>query len=267
MSFVVKVEKDEKPSPSGSSPASPPIAVEQLQFVVGNPRVMVTSGVLHLFRACDDDNAASPESADSGAMEAKSEPAGLEDDRLPCERGTQVCCIAVPSHFGVSDFVAFTGSFVEHIKAIRILRDTKPYCYMALVSFAETDEGQQHADAFFLEYQGRLFNTMEERERCKLVFVAKVEIEGESDVDHSLAAGSDVRSGSHAAPGAGVKPIANADADAPDQERDSKPGNVNDGVMIEVPRCPVCLDRLDPSATGVLTTVCNHTFHCSCLRG
>ena len=37
--------------------------------------------------------------------------------------------------------------------------------------------------------------------------------------------------------------------------------------MTEIPTCPVCLDRFDPTTTGVLTTVCNHIFHCSCLRG
>jgi BRCA1-associated protein len=33
----------------------------------------------------------------------------------------------------------------------------------------------------------------------------------------------------------------------------------------ELPHCPVCLERLDQHISGVLTTVCNHTFHCTCL--
>jgi hypothetical protein len=33
----------------------------------------------------------------------------------------------------------------------------------------------------------------------------------------------------------------------------------------ELPHCPVCLERLDHHISGVLTTVCNHTFHCTCL--
>ena len=33
-----------------------------------------------------------------------------------------------------------------------------------------------------------------------------------------------------------------------------------------MPSCPVCLDRLDPSVTGIVTIVCDHTFHCECLR-
>jgi len=35
---------------------------------------------------------------------------------------------------------------------------------------------------------------------------------------------------------------------------------------IELPSCPVCLERLDPSITGIVTIVCDHTFHCECLR-
>ena len=38
----------------------------------------------------------------------------------------------------------------------------------------------------------------------------------------------------------------------------------------ELPSCPVCLERLDPTdcnvdGGGQLTTICNHTFHYKCL--
>lgn len=35
--------------------------------------------------------------------------------------------------------------------------------------------------------------------------------------------------------------------------------------LIELPTCPVCLERLDSTVSGMLTTLCNHTFHCTCL--
>ncbi len=34
----------------------------------------------------------------------------------------------------------------------------------------------------------------------------------------------------------------------------------------ELPACPVCLERLDTHISGLVTTVCNHTFHSACLR-
>ncbi|EPS60677.1 hypothetical protein M569_14126, partial [Genlisea aurea] len=33
----------------------------------------------------------------------------------------------------------------------------------------------------------------------------------------------------------------------------------------EQPSCPVCLERLDQDSGGILTTICNHSFHCSCI--
>ncbi|KAL5274448.1 BRAP family protein [Megaselia abdita] len=34
---------------------------------------------------------------------------------------------------------------------------------------------------------------------------------------------------------------------------------------IELPICPVCLERMDESVDGVLTILCNHAFHTNCL--
>ncbi|XP_026287588.1 BRCA1-associated protein [Frankliniella occidentalis] len=33
----------------------------------------------------------------------------------------------------------------------------------------------------------------------------------------------------------------------------------------ELPTCPVCLERMDESVDGILTILCNHAFHTSCL--
>lgn len=33
----------------------------------------------------------------------------------------------------------------------------------------------------------------------------------------------------------------------------------------EIPTCPVCLERLDTTESSVLTTTCQHAFHCQCL--
>ena len=35
--------------------------------------------------------------------------------------------------------------------------------------------------------------------------------------------------------------------------------------LIELPTCPVCLERMDET-TGLLTIVCQHVFHCTCLQ-
>lgn len=33
----------------------------------------------------------------------------------------------------------------------------------------------------------------------------------------------------------------------------------------ELPTCPVCLERMDESVEGILTILCNHSFHSGCL--
>lgn len=35
--------------------------------------------------------------------------------------------------------------------------------------------------------------------------------------------------------------------------------------LVELPTCPVCLERMDDS-TGLLTILCQHVFHCACLE-
>uniref|UniRef100_A0A674AQX2 BRCA1-associated protein n=1 Tax=Salmo trutta TaxID=8032 RepID=A0A674AQX2_SALTR len=36
--------------------------------------------------------------------------------------------------------------------------------------------------------------------------------------------------------------------------------------LTELPKCTVCLERMDESVNGVLTTLCNHSFHSLCLQ-
>ncbi|XP_059635127.1 BRAP2 RING ZnF UBP domain-containing protein 1 [Cornus florida] len=33
----------------------------------------------------------------------------------------------------------------------------------------------------------------------------------------------------------------------------------------ELPTCPVCLERLDQDTSGIQSTLCDHSFHCSCI--
>ncbi|XP_041348267.1 BRCA1-associated protein-like isoform X2 [Gigantopelta aegis] len=35
--------------------------------------------------------------------------------------------------------------------------------------------------------------------------------------------------------------------------------------LTELPNCPVCLERMDESVDGILTVLCNHAFHTSCI--
>lgn len=51
----------------------------------------------------------------------------------------------------------------------------------------------------------------------------------------------------------------------PSAPRSSRPLAPPTPALIELPTCPVCLERMDES-TGLLTILCQHVFHCSCLQ-
>jgi BRCA1-associated protein len=40
-------------------------------------------------------------------------------------------------------------------------------------------------------------------------------------------------------------------------------GKANDEV--ELPTCPICLERLDVNVSGLVQILCQHSYHCSCL--
>lgn len=45
----------------------------------------------------------------------------------------------------------------------------------------------------------------------------------------------------------------------------SKPLAPPTPALVELPTCPVCLERMDET-TGLLTIICQHVFHCTCLQ-
>ena len=57
----------------------------------------------------------------------------------------------------------------------------------------------------------------------------------------------------------------NIDLNDTEQEEETESPLSSNIPGIELPTCPVCLDRMDASVTGLLTIVCHHTFHCHCI--
>jgi len=41
--------------------------------------------------------------------------------------------------------------------------------------------------------------------------------------------------------------------------------SIKNNGQIELPTCPVCLERMDETVTGIVSILCNHSFHCKCL--
>jgi BRCA1-associated protein len=87
-------------------------------------------------------------------------------------------------------------------------------------------ESQTSATGFYREYNGRPFCLLEPDLVCHLLYVKNVQY----------------------------------------YEHESSHGNDPPQNAAELPSCPVCLERLDGTVSGIVTTVCNHRFHNQCLR-
>ncbi|KAJ2545965.1 hypothetical protein EV175_005775, partial [Coemansia sp. RSA 1933] len=154
-----------------------------------------------------------------------------EDD---ADGPTVLAVLAVPGYMTPTDFLSFAGPFSRAIEHVRAIRDESPNHYMMVLQFGDA----QSARGFHAYYNGKTFSPLEP-EVCHIVGVSSVVCEtrdvGAADVD-------------------GPPPVGAGPA-----HLFLSPGGE------ELPTCPVCLERLDRSVSGLLTTMCQHTFHCKCL--
>ncbi|RKP10708.1 hypothetical protein THASP1DRAFT_9531, partial [Thamnocephalis sphaerospora] len=153
--------------------------------------------------------------------------------------GTLVAVLAVPSHLTPADFLAFLGAAVEDLTHVRLLRDVSPHRYIALLKFANAS----YAEQFVSEFNGKPFSLLEP-EVCSAVRVRSVQLVAGAEVEDQERSDA----------------VLSLDAIVSHQE-----SAVLDSLGEELPTCPVCLERMDARVTGLVTVVCQHTFHCRCL--
>ena len=180
--------------------------------------------------------------------------------------------LAVPTTTTPAELIKFCGPYRKHISHVRVLRDAAPNRYMAVLEFRAQDScddfykgapppicghalsgrGVRWAAArcrpsifclrvFYLytlvvwlaENNNRAFNSLEP-ELVHLGFVASMEVVTREAMEAPF--------------------VGTGTAD-------------DDGVpaQIELPSCPVCLERMDASVMGVITILCQHSFHSDCL--
>ncbi|OQR67672.1 BRCA1-associated protein-like [Tropilaelaps mercedesae] len=147
-------------------------------------------------------------------------------------RSLMLCMMAVPTYLPLHDLLQFVAPFSPHTEHIRVIRDGKPNAYMVLLRF----RSQKATDEFYEGFNGKPFNSIE-GDICHLVYIAKVEVISGSSAE-------DDRTDSYSWTQLGAGPITG---------------------HTELPTCPVCLERMDESVEGVLTILCNHSFHDACL--
>jgi BRCA1-associated protein len=160
---------------------------------------------------------------------------------------TTLCILAVPSYMTPADFLAFVGEktrdAVSHFRMVRTKRQNR---YMVLMKFREGKTARK----WQAEWDGKIWNAMEP-ETCHVVFLKSVELVVSSP---------------------GVRETTGSESTFPQLTSDPfgssapmRPLPPPTPSLIELPTCPVCLERMDET-TGLLTIPCQHVFHCTCLQ-
>ncbi|OJD20135.1 hypothetical protein ACJ73_08531, partial [Blastomyces percursus] len=195
----------------------------------------------------------------SGSLATATATAGVQS----AEDCTTLCILAVPSYMSPSDFLGFVGEQTrDEVSHFRMIRTARVNRYMVLMKF----RSGKRAKEWQRDWNGKVFNSMES-ETCHVVFVKTVEIQVEAPgmeckfpdmnndpftpaTNHALigSTSSPAQSGTFSSTSLSTKPLA--------------PPTPS---LIELPTCPVCLERMDET-TGLLTIICQHVFHCTCLQ-
>ncbi|KAJ9474178.1 RING finger protein ETP1 [Pseudozyma hubeiensis] len=190
----------------------------------------VAFGIVHLFR--DKQDAGAKPSTSAGRQ------AGLENQIPEQDVGAIVAVLAVPSHLTASHFLSYIEPAVEAITHLRMVRDMHPNRCMVLIRFRDAKD----AEDFHKMYNGQPFNAMDPQEICQVVYITSLTVSKHTSLPFSYPT------------------LTNSD---PWPLR--PPTNAVNQPAHELPTCPVCLERMDSSVTGLMTISCQHTFHCSCL--
>ncbi|KAL5001981.1 hypothetical protein BDV10DRAFT_191936 [Aspergillus recurvatus] len=175
---------------------------------------------------------------------------------------TTLCILAVPSYMSASDLLGFVGeATMDEVSHFRMIRTARANRYMVLMKFRSGKKAREWQK----EWNGKVFNSMEP-ETCHVVFVKSVEIQGvDADAQGSISPKQQAALPTSSAPRPGVSSTSPQPSTLAAAPLSTKPLAPPTPSLIELPTCPVCLERMDET-TGLLTIICQHVFHCTCLQ-
>ncbi|KAF3008509.1 hypothetical protein E8E13_005645 [Curvularia kusanoi] len=228
------------------------------KFVPSDPKnTDVGWGIVHLFR---------------DGQEISEQYDNVEGGRghFDKEACTTLCILAVPSYMTPSDFLGFVGEQTrEDVSHFRLIRTSRANKYMVLMKFREPAKAKEWKK----EWNGKAFNSMEP-EYCHVVFVKSINFQDGDSSTRNPSSYPDLTNDPFT-PAASQEPVASlpsASNVSPSVESSSlanslttKPYAPPTPALVELPTCPVCLERMDET-TGLLTILCQHVFHCACLE-
>lgn len=217
-------------------------------------------GIVHLYRDVQEtpglyhkDGRISSTELWNGSAVAKPSQVASKNKPPRNEDCTLLSILAVPSYLTPKDFLAYIGPETRNaVSHFRMIRTSRLNRYMVLMKFKDGRFARQWQH----DWNGRVFNSMEP-ETCHVVFVKSVDVLHNQDL---LATKSAASTSPSASSTSNRDPALRASLNAT-----NKPLAPPTPALVELPTCPVCLERMDES-TGLLTILCQHVFHCTCLE-
>jgi BRCA1-associated protein len=218
-------------------------------------------GVVHLYREGQETPGLYDDRIPSGSSE------GLDNHQLEDENCTTLCILAVPSYMTPSDFLGFVGEQTrEAVSHFRLIRTSRANKYMVLMKFREASSARQWRKS----WNGKPFNSMEP-EYCHVVFVKSIHFQtadaGQDPSSYPDLINDPFTPAASKEPTAPLPSTVSSSAEPPPlpSSLSTKPLAPPTPSLVELPTCPVCLERMDET-TGLLTILCQHVFHCACLE-
>lgn len=242
------------------------------KFIPSDPKdTEIGWGVVHLYR----DGQETPGLYDEGTSSGFNE-----------EECTTLCILAVPSYMTPSDFLGFVGEQTrEDVSHFRLIRTARANKYMVLMKFRDAKTAREWRKT----WNGKTFNSMEVRmvtrtngcrkannlkpEYCHVVFVKSITFQSDPsnrdpssypDLTNDPFTPAATKQPTAPLP-AGTTVSSPVDPASLASSLTTKPLAPPTPSLVELPTCPVCLERMDET-TGLLTILCQHVFHCACLE-
>ncbi|KAK4624290.1 RING finger protein ETP1 [Fulvia fulva] len=222
-------------------------------YIPSEPKTTdVGFGVVHLYRDAEESSALDETAVPRKSLDRIAKTVDDGSDTFSRDDCTTLCILAVPSWMMPSDLLGFVGDQArEDVSHFRLIRTGRANKYMVLLKFRSAKKARDWQKL----WNGRLFSAAEP-ENCHVVFIKSVEF---------LSPGPDVVAGSKFPHNTNDPFTAVASTNGSGKGMLSKPLAPPPPNLLELPTCPVCLERMDET-TGLLTILCQHVFHCACLE-
>ena len=226
-------------------------------YVPSEPKTTeVGWGVVRLYRDTEESPILSGDAAASAGKQA------TDATNFDSEQCTTLAILAVPSWMMPSDLLGFVGDQArEDVSHFRLIRTERTNKYMALLKFRSAKKAREWQAL----WNGRLFSAAEP-ENCHVVFIKSVDFltpdtEETIDTENKFPQNNSIDPFTPSS----IQSTRSVTDKSQAQTLSSKPLAPPPPNLLELPTCPVCLERMDET-TGLLTILCQHVFHCACIE-